>query len=104
MQKTKVTILWLKIPILLSENKIHAHAADFNDVAIVKPRGTGDGSTIHGRSLVARADVVAIVALTDLRGHLRLEPAGQSHGCHRRFADGGELVRKDVFLTGRFST
>ena len=69
-------MLWLEIPILLSENKIHAHAADFNDVAVVKPRRTGYGSTVHGRSFVARADVVAIVALTDLRGHLRLEPAG----------------------------
>jgi len=60
---------------LLSENEIHAHAADFNDVAIIKPRRAGNGSTVHGRSLIARADVVAVVALADLRGHLRLEPA-----------------------------
>src|SRR5256885_6948373 len=103
MQKRKVTILWLETPTLLPENKIHAHAADFNDVAIVKPRGTGYGSTVHGRSFVARADVVAIVALADLRGHLRLEPAGQSHRCHRGFADGGEFFRKGGFLAGRFS-
>src|SRR5207253_8655254 len=103
MQKRKVTILLLETPMLLSENKIHAHAADFNDVAIIEARRTGDGSTVHGRSFVARADVVAIVALADLRGHLRLEPAGQSHRCHRGFANGGEFVRKDIFLTGRFS-
>ena len=57
---------------LLSENKIHAHAADFNDVAVIEARRTGNGRTVHGRSFVAGADVVAIVALADLRGHFGL--------------------------------
>src|SRR5215470_9680557 len=98
--KPKVKGFWLEVPILLPENKIHPYAANVDEVAVVQAHGTRNRRAIHGGHFVAGADVIAVVALADLRSHLRLKPSFQTHRSHGGFADGGEFVGEDVFLAG----
>src|SRR5208283_2062336 len=83
---------------LLPENEIQAYAANFDEVAVVEAHGAGNGRAIDGGNLVAGAKVIAVVALIDLRGHGRFEPAPQAHRGHGRFADYGKLVGQHVFF------
>ena len=73
------------------------------EVAIVEANRTGDARTVDGRLHVSGAEVVAIIALIDLRGHIGLEPAAKADGGHGRLADNGDFVDEDVFLLIYFS-
>src|SRR6266851_3309242 len=82
---------------LLAKYKIQTQPADFDDVAIIEARRSLNRFGVHGRRSVARPDVVAVVALINLRGDIGLEPALQAHGGHLGFADDRQLVSDDVF-------
>src|SRR5580704_12749279 len=83
---------------LLAKNEVHAEAADFNYVTVVQLFGTSDGCAVHFGDFVAGTDIVAVVALVNLGGELRFEPALEVNRRHFRFADDGQLVGDDVFL------
>src|SRR5258708_35138052 len=86
---------------LLAEDEVQPDAGDFDEIAVVEPHGAGDGSAIDVGHLVAWTEIVTIVALIDLSGHLRLEPARESNGGHGGFSDDGEFVGKNIlFLVG----
>src|SRR5580692_4904362 len=74
---------------LFAKNEVHAHAANFDEVAIVEADRPGNGSAIYGGNLMSGSQIVAIVALIDLCSHFRLEPATQPHSSHGRLADDG---------------
>src|SRR5215469_11599410 len=67
---------------LLAENEIHAHAADFDQVAVVEAYGSRNRGAVDRGHFVTGAEIIAVVALVDLCGHVRLEPALQAHGGH----------------------
>src|SRR5216683_4234425 len=82
---------------LLAKYKIQAQPADFDDVTVIEARGPLNRFGVHGRGSVSRADVVAVVALINLRGDIGLEPTLQAHRGHLGFADDRQLVSDDVF-------
>src|SRR5258708_34966183 len=88
---------------LFANDEIQADARDFHQVAIIQPGWTRDGNTIDNRNFIAGPDVIAIIALIDLRGHLRLEPAAQVDGGHGRFSDGCKFFGGIVFFGDGFS-
>src|SRR6266699_2093403 len=65
---------------LLAENEVQPDTRDFDEIAIVQPHGAANGPAVHARHLVAGTEIVAVVALIDLRGHPWLEPALQADG------------------------
>src|SRR5258708_32160087 len=83
---------------LFAEDKIQAHSADLNHVPIVETRRSLNGRAVHRWNLVARTDVKAVIALIDLRGHLRLEPALEPHGSQGGFSDDRERAGQSVFF------
>src|SRR5256885_1597089 len=58
----------------------------------------GDGSAVDFGHLVAGTEIVAVIALIDLRGHLRLEPALEANGGHRGFSNDREFVGQNILL------
>src|SRR5215831_14137638 len=88
---------------LFANDEVQANAANFDEVAIIQTGWTADGHAVDKRYLVARADVVAVVALVDLRSHLRLEEAAKLDGGHGGLADGSQPVGEDVFLKVSFA-
>src|SRR6266849_4887651 len=52
---------------LLAKQKIQTQPADFDDVAIIEARRPLNRSGVHGGRSVSRPDVVAVVALINLR-------------------------------------
>src|SRR5215472_6951217 len=83
---------------LLANYKIHAHATNLDQVAVVQSHRAGNGRAIYNRDFGAGAQVIAVVALVNLRSHLRLEPTAKLHRRHRGFANDRELVGKHVLL------
>src|SRR3954466_3614275 len=83
---------------LLLEDEIHAQPADLDDISVVEARGSLHGFAVYDGNFISRTEVVAIVALIDLRGDLRLEPAPQTHRCHFGFADHCELIGEHIFF------
>src|SRR5579863_1943680 len=83
---------------LFANDEVHAHAADFDEIAVVEANGASDGRAVHGRLLVAGAEIVAVVTLIDLRGHFWLEPAAKPNSGHGRVADDGEFVGEEIFF------
>src|SRR5437870_13032159 len=86
---------------LLAEDEVQPDAGDFDEIAVVQAHGAGDGSAVDLGHLVAGTKVVAVVALIDLRGHLRFEPALKANSGHGGFSDDRESVGQDIlFLVG----
>src|ERR1700674_660945 len=86
---------------LLAEDEVQPDAGDFDEVAVVQAHGAGDGSAVDVGNLVAGTEVVAVIALIDLRGHLRFEPALEANGGHGGFSDDRESVGQNIlFLVG----
>src|SRR5437016_759426 len=86
---------------LLAEDEVQPDAGDFDEIAVVQAHGAGDGSAVDVGNLVAGTEVVAIIALIDLRGHLWFEPALEANGGHGGFSDDGEFVGQNIlFLIG----
>ncbi len=56
------------------------------------------GVPIHGWYFIASSEVVAVIALVDLRRHLGLEPPAQSHSSHWRFPNYRQLVGQNIFF------
>src|SRR5258708_10502746 len=83
---------------LLAEDEAQPDAGDFDEIAVVQAHGPGDGSAVDGGHLIAGAEIVAVIALIDLRGHMRLEPALEANRGHRGFADDGAFVGKTILL------
>src|SRR5260370_23840578 len=77
---------------LLAEDEAQPDAGDVDEIAVVQAHGAGDGSAVDGGYLIAGAEIVAVIALIDLRGHMRLEPALEANRGHRGFADDGDFV------------
>src|SRR5580704_568291 len=88
---------------LFADDEVHAHTADFDEIAVVEANWPGDWRAIYGRLLVASAEVIAIVALINLRSHFWLEPATKADGSHGRFADDGKFVGEQIFFLVHFS-
>src|SRR5713101_9927167 len=87
--------------VLLAKDEVQPDAGDFDNIAVAEAHGAGDGRAIDTGHLVAGTEVVAVIALIDLRGHLRFEPALDANGGHRGFSDDGEFVGQDIlFLVG----
>src|SRR5258706_10495250 len=83
---------------LFPEHEIQSQPANLDHVAVVQPYWAVDRLGIDERSLVARSDVITIVALVDLRRDLGLEPALQPHRRHFRFADDRQLAGDHIFF------
>src|SRR5215467_1632636 len=83
---------------LIANNEIQANAANLDEITVIQAGQTADSDAVDHGHFVAGADVMAVVTLIDLSGHLWLEPAAKLDGSHSRLADGGELVGEDVFL------
>src|SRR5712692_3776379 len=83
---------------LFAEDKVQAHAAYFDHIAIIEAHRSLDRRAVHDGNLVARTDVKTVVALIDLCGHVRFEPTLEAHCSHCGFSDDGELARQHVFF------
>src|ERR1700730_13296329 len=76
---------------LIPENEIHAHPANFDDIAVIEANRPGNGCPVDRGNLVARSEVIAVIALINLGGQLRLEPALEAHRSHPGLTDNGQL-------------
>src|SRR5256885_14043011 len=83
---------------LFADDEIQTNAANFDQIAVVQSCWSWNGHAIHNRNFVARTDVIAVITLINLGGHLRLKPAAKFDGGHGGLADGGQLVGEHVFL------
>src|SRR6266853_6674293 len=88
----------LRVRTLLAEDEVQPDAGDFNEIAVAKTKGAGNGSAVDTGHFVAGAEIVAVIALIDLRRHLRFEPALKANGGHGGFSDDCELVGQNIFL------
>src|SRR5436309_14615191 len=88
---------------LIAKNEVHAHAAHFDYIAIIQALWTRNWRRVNGGDFVAGTHKISVIALIDLRGELRLEPAFQFHRRQFRFADDRKLVGEDIFFLVGFS-
>src|SRR5215470_2320069 len=65
---------------LFPDDEVQPDARDFDKVAVVELGRSWDRVAVYRRNFGAGANVVAVVALIDLRGHFRLKPALQFDG------------------------
>src|SRR5205814_8420120 len=65
---------------LVAKHEVHAHAAHFDDVAVIQAQRPRNRRPVDGRDLVAGAHVVSVIAAIDSRGRPRLAPAPHLYG------------------------